>query len=334
MEERDRPLILWVDDTLFDDPVRDVDRITLLRNAAFRRHTLIVSAMPTITWDSRCAPNFDSWFGALPACLRAEVSLLREQTQVIAANAITRGAPLLLVSERKLNSDLPGYQLTLADAVRAVSQPLYILVEHQINDAAFIRRIMPPAWQRKLQEWEKLGKLRYENGGGLSVMNTIVERFTDNNYAKLAFGLPGDVWKLVHFIVFDHDGKCRNKQGENSKKLMNTCTKKGMEKRSHCLERMDQEQYLPLEALRMIIEKRITDKDNYSQLMKKVNKHFNADIETRHFTKLPQIGNDRFFKNEFAKAKEEGFKWNDEWFDRDGSWPEMTRLAERIASSM
>jgi hypothetical protein len=322
-------LILWVDDALFDGPVRDVDRLALLRNAALRRHTLIVSATPTAPWGARPTPHFDSWLGALPTRLRAEVRLLRERTNRVSANSITRGAPRLLVAEHPLEDDLLGCWLPLTDAVRAVAQPLHILVEHQINDAAFLRRAMPPAWRRRFQQWEQRGELRYENGGGLPVMAAIVEYFTNDVQARLAFGLPADVWRLVHFIVFDHDGHSRDHPGEQAGKLTRCCADKGMKERSHRLKRRDQEHYLPLEALKMIVKKRITDATERGRLLEALDEHF-ALGEERHFVELPHIGQEPFFKNEFVKESH----WPDDWFARDGVWPEMTRLAERIASAI
>ena len=144
-------MIVWVDDELFVGCERDVDLLALLRSAALRRHTLIVSAHPDDPWGARQAPHNDAWSAGLPSRLRKEVCLLREKTARVSANSVTRGAVRVLVSSRDLGSRHPGCRLSLTDAVRAIAQPLHVMVEHQINDAAFLRRIMPPAWRQRLQ---------------------------------------------------------------------------------------------------------------------------------------------------------------------------------------
>jgi hypothetical protein len=322
-------LIVWVDDGLFKGPARDVDRLALLRNAALRRHTLVVSHAPDTPSGTRLSPNFDAWFAALPGRLRAEVKMLRGRTDLVSVTAVTRGATRILVSATDPSPQHPGCWLSLDEAVWAVAQPLYILVENQISDAVFLRRVMPPLWRLRLAEWERLGKLRYENGGGLTVMTTLVDFFTIDDNARVAFGLPAAVWKVVHLIVYDHDGDDPQQPSDHSRKMERSCRKAGMGDSSHRLERRDQEHYLPREALRQIVEKRITNRVDRDRLLVKIDTHF-ALGPKRHFAKLPGLGRDPFFKNEFKASPD----WPENWFERDGASPEMTRLAERIAAAI
>lgn len=145
-------MIVWVDDRLFADDTRDVDRLALLRNAALRRHTLIVSAAPDDRYASRRAPNFDAWLNALPERLRAEVNMLLERVCLVSANTAVRSTTRLLVCAQDPGASRDSCWLTLADAVRAIAQPLRLMVENQINDAAFIRRAMPPEWRLRLEK--------------------------------------------------------------------------------------------------------------------------------------------------------------------------------------
>jgi hypothetical protein len=324
-------VIVWLDDALFATLGRDLDRLALLRNAALRRHTLIISASPDAPWGYRPRPNFDSWLDRLSERLRREVLLVRERTDRVSANAIARGAMRVLVSGRDLDETHQGCRLSLEDAVRALAQPLFILVENQINDAAFLHRIMPPLWRARFEAWERHGELRYENGGGLPVIGALVNFHCDDDNARLAFGLPAAVWRLVHFIVYDHDGKTRDCPGEQSRGLERSCDSADMGDRSHRLQRKDPEHYLPVEALRGIVERRVIDPNNRSRLLAYIDSQ-EAQGDARHFASLPALGKRQIFKNAFAE--EAAADWADDWFERDGAWPEMTRLAERIAAAI
>lgn len=319
-------MIIWVDDRLFHEGARDVDRLALLRGAAVRRHTLIVSIDPSDTRARRVSPEFDGWRSALPERLRSEVEMLRERLDLVSANATARGAERLLVSEREVAAGVPGCRVTMDEAVRAVVLPTYVLVENGINDRNFVRRAMPPAWRERLDTWERAGLLRYENGGGTSVMRTLIERHAKDDYARQAFGLPTKLWRLVHVVVYDHDGGDLEHPDRGSRDVERACQAAGLDDRSHCLRRRDQEHYLPREALEAIVEKRETNPGHRDRLKSEIAAHV-AKGERRHFDPLPAFS---AFKNAF----DEDIAWSDAWFERDGSWPEMTGLAEKIAAAI
>lgn len=318
-------MIVWVDDALFSGTSRDVDRLALLRNAALRRHTLIVSTSPDMPWGARRSPHFDAWIASLPNRLRAEVAMLQERANRVSVNAVVRGAKRVLVSATDISAEHSGCWLSLEDAVRAVAQPLHILLENQINDAAFLRRIMPPVWRKQLEAWERRGELRYEHGGGLPVMTALVEFFCQDDHARLAFGLPAELWRLVHFLVYDHDGDRAEVAGPDSQRLERSCVKASLSNRHYRLKRRKQENYLPIEAMRQIVDTRITDPENRTRLIGLIDEYAVLG-EGRHFKEL------EYFKNEFATSS--ASNWPDDWFEDDGAWPEMTDLAERIASAM
>ncbi len=321
-------MIVWVDDLLFERDAHDVDRIALLRNAAIRRHTLIVSGDPWEMRAERDAPHFDSWRVGLPDRLRSEIEELGERLDRVSGNSVTRGAGRLLVSASP-RPDTGGCWLSIREAVRAVALPLHVLVEHQLNDAAFIRRVMPPEWRKRLEAWERRGELHYVNGGGATVMASLVDFHTNDENARRAFGLPSELWKYVHFVIYDHDGDCAEKPGKDSRELARSCDSAGLNSRNHRLQRRDQEHYLPIEALKAIVEERITDPDSRASMFGKIEVHAALD-DTRHFEKLPRLGKRPFFKGQFAKP----LPWSDDWFHRDGAWSEMTQLAEKIAAAM
>jgi hypothetical protein len=319
-------VIVWVDDRLFEAGAREVDRLALLRGAALRRHTLVVSTDPSAASRDRRSPGFDAWRAALPDRIRREVDLLCERLGRVTPNAVARGAGRLLVSDRR--PDAAGCWVTMEEAVRAVVLPTYVLVENAINDRAFLRRAMPPVWRDRLDAWEHAGLLRYENGGGNAVMRAIVVRHGDDGYAREAFGLPSRLWAQVHVVVYDHDGDDAGHPSTESSKLGGACRDAGLAERSHRLHRRDQEHYLPREVLEAIVQSRAKP-DEREGLLEKVAEHL-ADGERRHFRELPRLGQGPFFKNEF----DEPLDWRDEWFQRDGAWAEMTLLAETIAAAI
>lgn len=104
-----------------------------------------------------------------------------------------------------------------------------------------------------------------------------------------------------------------------------------MDERSHRLWRRDQEHYLPTEALRVIVQSRVTNPADRSRLLADIDVHTEKK-DDRHFSQLPKLGGAPLFKNEFTEPS--ASTWSDAWFERDGAWPEMTQLAERIASAI
>lgn len=323
-------MVFVIDDTLFDGRSTNVDLLAFFRSAALRRHTVVLCASPPALAKSPSidTPTFARWLAALPDRLHVEARLLRERSARISASTLAVGANRIVVSDEP-RQGTEGCWLTLDEAVRAASEPLHLIVENQINDAAFLRRLLPPSWRQKFEDWERQGQLRYQNGGGLPVMSTLVEFFTDDAKARQYFGLPAEVWKLVHFLLYDHDGDSETSPGEHSSKLEQCCTRNGMGRHQHRLERRDAEHYLPEQALKSIAHHRLHDKPaDRERLLKEVDAHL-AD-QNRHFAPLPRIGGGPFFKNEFNRD----LAWSDEWFARDGAWPEMTRLAERLASAI
>jgi len=82
--------------------------------------------------------------------------------------------------------------------------------------------------------------------------------------------------------------------------------------------------------LQKIVNERITDRAEREQRLASIEAHA-AKGEQRHFDPLPQLADGAFLKRAF---KDESESWSDQWFEEDGAWPEMTRLAERISSAM
>lgn len=315
-------MIIWVDDELFTGNSRSTDLLCLLRNAATRRHTLLISNDPDSAGYNCESPHFFEWQKNLTDTLDWEVNLLCEKLSRVTVNSVTRGrSKRVLVSERTLGHH-HSICLSLNDAVRAVSLPLHILVENQINDSSFLRRAMPSDWRKRITDWEKRGEIRFIQGGGITeIKKLIAVHAGDDDYAKLSFGLPADVWRQLHFVIYDHDGNTQQQPSGESNGVFRECDNNGMNTHQHRLERRKQENYLPVEALRAI---NFTDQESPTA----IDEFFTKTAEERHFSDPPGC-----FKNQF-KEQEASLSWSDSWFEKDGSWPEMIRLAEKIASAM
>lgn len=313
-------MIIWVDDGIFaPGEARDVDRLALLRAAAWRRHTLVVSEEPDGRFASRAAPRYKEWMKSLSEGLRREVEQLRERLRLVSVNAVTRGASRLLVTARAFPV-VTGCQVSIDEAPHAVSMPLQLLVENIINDAAFLRCVMPPAWRAQFEKWERRGLLAFENGGGNTVMKPIVEHFACGGDVR------SELWRLQHFVVFDHDGDVREKPGEGAGPLEETCKAFGLGGRFHMLERRDQEHYLPPEALTEVTKRA------REEVKREVSSYLDLPSVGRHFKKLTKPVK-KHLKSAFFKYSDE-FDWKDAWFEEDDVWPEMTRLAESIAAAI
>ncbi|MCI5141851.1 MAG: hypothetical protein D3909_09035 [Candidatus Electrothrix sp. ATG1] len=325
-------MIIWVHDALFSKERHDPDLLTLLRNAAVRRHTLLISTHLNAPQPRQITPCFEQWLESFSNPLQSEIRLLHERLKDIPPNATARGTTRLLVATENLPDEVEGCQVSLAEAVRAAAQPLYLLVEDQINDAAFLRQVMPPSWRKKMQKWEKSGQLRYENRGGIHSMKRLVDFHSQDSKARLAYGLPAKLWWLTHFIIFDHDGDAAECPSEDSKSLGKSCDEGCRLSHYHRLERRTQENYLPKKAMEIIVEEGLSNQSDREEMLRLIEQHHEQDIQIRYFAKMPSIGKKykKIFKNKFNRDT----AWPSEWFKEDGVWPEMTTLAEKIAAAM
>ena len=329
-------MILWLDDDLFAAKVADVDLLTLLRQAAMRRHTLVISDDPNAMW-SKMAPAFSLWRQALPVRLGKEVDHLCICLRHVSSNAVTRGRarPLWITQRHFEFKHAQQCQLQMDDVVRAVALPLHVLLENQINDAAFLRRVMPPLWRNKLAQWERQGELRYMQGGGITELARMIDFHGDDERSRQVFGLPAKVWQLLHFVIHDHDGTKKDQFGEGAVKVKKALNDADMAAHSHCLWRRTQENYLPRIILERIARLRPSGDVSQKKMFVDIAQYFSQTPEKQQFGVLPRVRSSKgpYFKGEFFKYESHDM-WCDEHFEVDGVWPEMTILAEAIAAAM
>lgn len=330
MEEVGWPMIFLVSSNLFlAGKARNIDLLALLRGAALRGHTLFVVDHPYGSSTAQSAA-LRTWLNSLDLTLQQEVFWILERVGCISPNAVTRGATKIVVSNDDVPEEASRYiVLRLDEAIRLSIMPLFVLVENALSDGAFIRRAMPPAWQRKLREWERLGVVRFEHGGGVGEMKRIVDYCAVEGSVD-PLGLGSSAWKVSHVLISDRDSQ--DIQGSPSvevRNLLRCCEEANMEDRLHILNRRDQEAYLPGEALKEILRTKDASPDR-ERLSAEIEAHLTQD-EKRHHIALPKIGENSWFKSAFL-VYESRITWNDAWFLSDGSAPEMVEIAEKIAA--
>lgn len=324
-------MIIWLDDALFNGTKSDIDLLSLLRQAAQRRHTLVISSSPHAMF-SDDKPHLTTWLAQnLTEKLLIEVRFLLERLRMISSNLVTRGKSRpIWVTEQSFPSP-HACIVDLAQAIRAVTLPLHIMLENQLNDAAFLRTVMPPVWQAKLAAWESSGELRYVQAGGITEMKKLLDFHRRDANALRTFGLPSRIWLLTHFLIYDHDGKSKGSIGEGARALEKVLNKTEISR--HRLWRRTQENYLPIATLHKIIAAKGNAPSEKAVIKGAVVQFANLPNAERHYAELPRLGESAYFKNEFAKAlNAKNFDPKD--FEADGMWPEMTLLAEAIAAAI
>jgi hypothetical protein len=325
-------VILLVDEQLFiDEAVKDVDRLALLRLAALRGHTIIHTPRPVPNAQPTQPDPVEEWCNSLRERARKEARTLLESARSIPPKAPIRGAEYVLVSNRW--RDLNGRcVLTLGESIRVIGEPLHVLVENGLRDAAFLRRVMPKDWRRKITEWESTGRIRFEHAGGISEMEAIVNFLAEGDGALGTWGMPAEAWKKLHFVVFDHDGESSGAPGDGARALDALCKKLELSERSHMLERRRQEYYLPREAMEWLAREELTNATERAKVLAEIDAFFNGGQRTHG--PLPKSPNDGWWKHRFWRHRDEPRLWQDDWFRADGAWPEMTRLAEALQRVM
>lgn len=336
-------MIIWIDDAIFSGKVAQIDCLALLRQAAMRRHTVLISGdplqcLPNATSNATVhAPHFTVWRNSLSLALQAEVELLRQRLAMVPANAVARSnMQRMLVSEQSWSLTHACCQIDVATALHALAQPLHILVENQINDGAFLRATMPADWREKLRQWEARGQLRFVQGGGITEILKFIQRYSQNQHAITEYGYPAEMWWYLHFIIYDHDGDSATKPSSEAEQIDEFLRASLKSKRAHRLRRRCQEHYLPQQAmlaLLKIVAAKFSDIDLQAK-EQEITEFFSSPDESRFFNKIIPAVSSRLKKNYFSAIAENQVPIQNAWFEQDGSSQEMRLLAEAIAAAL
>jgi hypothetical protein len=134
-------------------------------------------------------------------------------------------------------------RLSLRDALEFLNTTFSLLVEDNVSDRAFLLAMATPEQRRWLEECEKKGWLRFENGGGVQAMRRPVLA-----YKKMFFP------EARVFVLFDSDALRPGVPGKQSEDVRASCEEPP--RLAHCqLRRRASENYLPREILRQHTER-------------------------------------------------------------------------------
>lgn len=317
-------MIVVVDEHLFqDDHARDVDRIALLRLIGLRRHGMLSAPEPKPKAKSSVPDPLLVWCNGLRGRLSRETQKVIAVSRAIPVATTVRGGTRVLVSDR-WGGQRGSLLLSLDTAIRVLSEPLHVLVENGLRDAEFVRRIMPSDWRERFSQWEKTGRVRFENAGGIDEMREIVSSMASADGASTGWGIPAHAWRLAHYLIFDHDGDVANSPSPSSTRLERACEQCGLTGRWHRLQRRRQEHYLPREAMRWIAEHELTDPGTRRDSLDAIEGFFQGD---RSYGSLPDPSAN-FWKNRFWHHRDAS--WDEGWFQSDGATDEGRSIAEDL----
>lgn len=331
-------MIFCLSEDLFENNQNTIDIVSLIRNSHLRRHTILIKkATGKLEF---CSDNesFSDWLKSnFIGTAITKIKLLTEACSIISSTNTTYGGKFIHVANVSSNKK----SITAAEAVLASAQPLYIVVENKINDAEFIRRIMPKVWREKFSNFESKGLIKFEQGGGISEIQKIIERHSQDDTCRRIFGLGTNLWAELHFIIYDHDGGIATSPSEQSKKIEQKCIE--IKCRNHRLRRRKQENYLPKEAVEKIIRSSAVYECDKENMQKEVEKYFSSN--NKHHSDMPSVSSvhstpksyKKIFKNKFGfvfSNNDDNDGWKDEWFKNDDSIDEMIYLAEAISACL
>lgn len=124
-------------------------------------------------------------------------------------------------------------RLPIETALRFLRKPLRLLVENRQNDGAFLRRVVPEPWRRKLLRSLDNGWVEIGHGGGSDMRSQILASTQDE--------------ALRLWALFDSDAREPGRPSPASEELRGVCLEKQVP--HHRLQRRAIENYLPVRAL-------------------------------------------------------------------------------------
>ncbi len=189
-----------------------------------------------IVAEDRTSSAFVSWLDSLSLRQREECKeILNQGDASNGPGASHYEVRIADIESSDWNRIVP--RLSLRDAIQLLGEPFRILLEDDENDRAFLLSMAEREQQEYIQEMEGDGHVRFQHGGGLSKMKSVVERDRQRN--TISFGR---LW-----LLFDSDGLRPNSKSRDAKRLEKAC---GEKIPKHCLSRRSIENYLPLTSLK------------------------------------------------------------------------------------
>jgi hypothetical protein len=216
-----------------------------------------------------------------------------------------------------------------------LGQPLRLLVENLVNDGAFILRTLPPRLRAKLVHWIRSDRVAFENGGGVTVLESQFRALGLGGAMADLVGMPPAAWRRLRFPVFDSDGNKQDLKPANGRIALEKLVDPSL-RRVHRWRRRDAEHYIPRKALESIILTRQHNQQTQAQLLSHVEEVFAAGPASprRCFGSLVPATGGIQLKEAVAAVSAAATTWPTEWFEADGAWPEFEDLMEKIEQAL
>lgn len=171
-----------------------------------------------------------------------------------------RAGPLRVTVKRCVLSDWRVLQLTLADALLLLKEPVRLLLENSRNDLAFIRGLSGEAQRRRIGALEEAPEAPFVAGGGTGELEAALKPLAERD--TLSEVELRRLWKT--WVMFDMDAGAQDATQPSvaSDRLVRWCeqihTKHGVPLSWVRLQRREIESYLPDAALPTRGERRAT----------------------------------------------------------------------------
>lgn len=192
--------------------------------------------------ENETEPRFQQWMQELPRPLREACRVAFDAGLEAEAREPSRFV-IHVVAEPLSDWTARPPRLMLRDALAFLTTTFSLLVEDHVSDRAFLLAMATPEQRRWLEEREKNGWLRFENGGGVRAMRRPVLGYKEEPLAEARV-----------FVLFDSDALRPGVPGADSEALWASCEEPPRLER-HRLRRRASENYLPREVLKKHVEK-------------------------------------------------------------------------------
>lgn len=224
-----------VDDDVFTQAADTaMDLVELLNMGRHKRHRILLGPPPH--------DNYTQWTAARSLVERELFKSILEQCLDAESRTPAELGIRIVTDARATAGADPAF--LLHDALHLLRAPFRVVLENHLNDRAFLLAAASEEDRAVLEQAEEYQWLRFDNGGGLEGIVSMLAAHTPG-------GLASERSRLRAFILFDSDRLAPDTEAKKSDPLARQCSACGLDlpRRYHQLRRRAIENYLPLEAL-------------------------------------------------------------------------------------
>ncbi len=186
----------------------------------------------SVTIPAEEEPLFEAWCAEQTPSQRASVEVVIKRSLQVESRETVDSEVVACGGATDWSASPP--QVGPADILSLLYQPLTILVEHEVNDAWFLRAMVFPLEGEKFRRCLESKWIEFGHGGG-SDMVSLIEKMKDSQKAHRTFA------------VFDSDALAPALPSKESDRKVKSCSKAKV--KHHRLRRRAIENYLPPDEL-------------------------------------------------------------------------------------